>query len=252
MGAARPPLAIASAPSPAPAAVAQTMYAAPSGWSKPNSTLATATPNSRCTAPRKNTSSDTAEPSASTRISTTPRPGPMPDSSASHARRRPRSRKSRRAHGAVTSGSVTARPAPALTPASSAPVDGSAAAPRPRPRAALHAAVAAWGAAFGNLIGDFFGGLGPGDVFGFLGNLLYGLVPYAIWEALTDVPPVPGGLVVSAGLLAVMAVASTLCAAVVGWGLHLLGFHPFTVLGTVVLVNDLVVAAVLAPFLLAG
>src|SRR5437899_2175244 len=351
MGAARPPLAIASAPNPAPAAVAQTMYAAPSGWSKPNSTLATATPNSRCTAPRKNTSSDTAEPSASTRISTTPRPGPMPDSSASHARRRPRSRKSRRAHGAVTSGSVTARPAPALTPASSAPVDGSAAAPRPRPRAALHAAVAAtssalaasstrrgvqcmcamldrsrdrvkrsgdrkagtlgelfrmwsntrmvvltaicaalyaallipfkvvplipgitefrpanampvvcsflfgpaaaWGAAFGNLIGDFFGGLGPGDVFGFLGKLLYGLVPYAIWDALTDVPPVPGGLVVSAGLLAVMAVACTLCAAVVGWGLHLLGFHPFTVLGTVVLVNNLVVAAVLAPFLLA-
>jgi len=115
----------------------------------------------------------------------------------------------------------------------------------------LFGPAAAWGAAFGNLIGDFFGGLGPGDAFGFLGNLLYGLVPYTIWEALTDAPPVPGGLVVSAGLLVVMGVACTLCAAVVGWGLHLLGFHPFTVLGTVVLVNNLVVAAVLAPFLLA-
>ena len=35
-----------------------------------------------------------------------------------------------------------------------------------------------------------------------------------------------------------------------GWGLHLLGFHPFTVLGTLVLVNNLVVALVLGPFLL--
>ena len=50
---------------------------------------------------------------------------------------------------------------------------------------------AAWGAAFGNLIGDFFGGLGPGDLFGFLANLLYGLVPYAVWEAVTTRPPVP-------------------------------------------------------------
>src|SRR5438067_1929810 len=115
----------------------------------------------------------------------------------------------------------------------------------------LFGRAAAWGAAFGNLIGDFFGGLGPGDLFGFLANLLYGLVPYALWEAVTDLPPVPRGPLVAAGLLAVIALAATLCAAVVGWGLHLLGFHPFTVLGTVVLVNNLVVAVVLAPFLLA-
>jgi energy-coupling factor transport system substrate-specific component len=49
----------------------------------------------------------------------------------------------------------------------------------------------AWGAAFGNLIGDFFGGLGPGDLFGFAGNLLFGLVPYSVWQAVTDAPPVP-------------------------------------------------------------
>jgi energy-coupling factor transport system substrate-specific component len=115
----------------------------------------------------------------------------------------------------------------------------------------LFGPAAAWGSAFGNLIGDFFGGLGPGDLFGFLANLLYGLVPYAVWEALTDADPVPHGLRRSIALLAVVAVAATLCATVVGWGLHALGFHPFTVLGTLVLVNNLVVAAVLAPFLLA-
>jgi len=109
----------------------------------------------------------------------------------------------------------------------------------------------AWGAAFGNLIGDFFGGLGPGDVFGFLANLLYAFVPYAVWEAATVASPVPRGPASWIGLLAVIALASTLCATVVGWGLNLLAFHPFTVLGTLVLVNNLVVAAVLAPFLLA-
>ncbi len=107
----------------------------------------------------------------------------------------------------------------------------------------------AWGAAFGNLIGDFFGGLGPGDLFGFLANLLYGLVPYLVWEAITTAPPLPRGAA-AAGLFAVIALASMLCAAVVGWGLNLLAFHPFTVLGTVVLVNNLAVALVLSPLLL--
>src|SRR5262249_21131448 len=75
---------------------------------------------------------------------------------------------------------------------------------------------AAWGSAFGNLIGDFFGGLGPGDMFGFFANLLYGLVPYALWEALTDAEPVPRRPGQWLGLLAVIAIACMLCATVVG------------------------------------
>src|SRR5437867_563994 len=123
----------------------------------------------------------------------------------------------------------------------------------------LFGPAAAWGAAFGNLIGDFFGGLGPGDLFGFLANLLYGLVPYAVWDAVTSRPPVPSdplptvgrALVLWLRLLPVIVLAAMICATVVGWGLHLLGFHPFTVLGTIVLVNNLAVAVVLAPLLLA-
>jgi energy-coupling factor transport system substrate-specific component len=115
----------------------------------------------------------------------------------------------------------------------------------------LFGPAAAWGAAFGNLIGDFFGGLGPGDLFGFGANLLYGLVPYLVWDALTDRPPlVSAGLSTAVGLVGVIALASMLCAAVVGWGLNLLGFHPFHVLGTLVFVNDVVVAVILVPFLL--
>lgn len=114
----------------------------------------------------------------------------------------------------------------------------------------LFGPAAAWGAALGNLIAEFFGGLGPGDVFGAVANLCYGLVPYLVWDACTDASPVPRNAAGWAGLLAVILVASTLCATIVGWGLNLLGFHPFTVSGTFVLVNNLVVAAVLGPLLL--
>lgn len=109
----------------------------------------------------------------------------------------------------------------------------------------------AWGAAFGNLIGDFFGGLGPGDLFGFAGNLLFGLVPYTVWDAVTRAPPVPtrrfGWWALFVG---VVVVSGMLCATVIGWGLGLLGFHPFTVVGTSVLVNNVVAGVGLAPLLL--
>src|SRR5437899_6532101 len=55
----------------------------------------------------------------------------------------------------------------------------------------LFGPAAAFGAAIGNLIGDVFGGLGPGDMFGFAGNFLYGLIPYKAWDALTDGDPIP-------------------------------------------------------------
>jgi energy-coupling factor transport system substrate-specific component len=108
----------------------------------------------------------------------------------------------------------------------------------------------AWGAAIGNVIGDFFGGIGPGDLFGFAGNFLYGLIPYKAWEALTDgdpVPHTPGAWIAFAG---VVLLASAVCALTVGWGINLLGFVPFSVLGNIILVNNFLVAVVLTPFLL--
>jgi len=45
--------------------------------------------------------------------------------------------------------------------------------------------------------------------------------------------------------------ASAVCALTIGWGINLLGFVPFSVLGNVILVNNFLVAVVLAPFLLA-
>jgi energy-coupling factor transport system substrate-specific component len=100
------------------------------------------------------------------------------------------------------------------------------------------------------LIGDFFGGLGPGDLFGFVANLAYGFVAYALWEAVTDAPPTSHTAAGAVGLLGVIALASLLCATIVGWGLHTLGFHPFTVLAPIVFLNNVVAAGVLAPPLL--
>lgn len=109
----------------------------------------------------------------------------------------------------------------------------------------------AWGAAIGNLIGDFFGGLGPGDLFGFIGNFLYGFIPYRAWEALSDHDPVPRSPATWACFLLVTSVASAACAMTIGWGLNLLGFIPFRVLANIVLFNDIVATMLIAPFLLA-
>lgn len=114
----------------------------------------------------------------------------------------------------------------------------------------LFGPAAGWGAAIGNAIGDTFGGLGPGDVFGFCGNLLYGLAPYRIWRALGGGRPLPSGLLDWGRFGASLLGGAALCALVVGWGLNLLGFVPFPVLGNVVLLNNLVTAGILAPLVL--
>lgn len=114
----------------------------------------------------------------------------------------------------------------------------------------LFGPAAGWGAAIGNAIGDTFGGLGPGDAFGFVGNLLYGIAPYRVWRALGGGRPLPddaaGWLRFALSLFA----GAGCCALVVAWGLNLLGFVPFPVLGNAVLLNNALAAGVLAPLVL--
>jgi len=114
----------------------------------------------------------------------------------------------------------------------------------------LFGPAAAWGAAIGNTIGDFFGGIGPGTIVGFLGNFLYGLVPYKAWSALTDADPLPRTLTAWAGLAAVILLASATCALTIGWGINSMGFIPFSILGNIILINNFAVAVVLTPILL--
>ncbi len=108
----------------------------------------------------------------------------------------------------------------------------------------------AWGAAIGNLIGDFFGGFGPGAIFGALGNFLYGLLPYRLWRAFSSGDPTPSSPGRWLGLAAVIAISSAACALVVGWGLNALGFVPFAALANIIFLNNFIVSLVLAPLLL--
>lgn len=114
----------------------------------------------------------------------------------------------------------------------------------------LFGPAAGWGAAIGNAIGDTFGGLGPGDVFGFVGNLLYGIAPYRVWRALGGGRPVPSSLRDWIRFFVSLFAGAGCCALVVGWGLNLLGFVPFPVLGNVVLLNNMIAAGILAPLVL--
>lgn len=53
----------------------------------------------------------------------------------------------------------------------------------PVPFALMFGPAGVWGAAIGNLIGDFFGTLSPGAIGGFAGQLLTGWITYKLWGA---------------------------------------------------------------------
>lgn len=109
----------------------------------------------------------------------------------------------------------------------------------------------AWGAAFGNVIGDMLGGmLGLGSVFGFLGNLLLGYVPYRVWRALSAEAPTMRRPVHYAKMVVCVAMASACCGTIIGWGVHGLGLAPFRVLGNLIVTNNILWGVVLAPTLL--
>lgn len=116
----------------------------------------------------------------------------------------------------------------------------------------LFGPAAAWGAAIGNMIGDFFGGVGPGDIFGFFGNLAYGYIPYKVWTMLaaSGESPVDLSPRTLAKYIAACLSASMLCADFVGWGDNLLALRPFWVLGNVIIFNNMLSAIVLSPLLL--
>jgi energy-coupling factor transport system substrate-specific component len=117
----------------------------------------------------------------------------------------------------------------------------------------LFGPAAGWGAAIGNLIGDFFGGVGPGDIFGFLGNLAYGYVPYKTWQLLAgEQGPLLTSPRLAAKFVFVCLLASAFCADIVGWGENLMALRPFALLGNVIVFNNMIATLVLAPFMLAA
>jgi energy-coupling factor transport system substrate-specific component len=114
---------------------------------------------------------------------------------------------------------------------------------------------AAWGVAIGNLIGDIFGGtFGPGSAFGFAGNFFFAFISYKLWGNLGPLSsgeePTMDSVRQVVELWVIALVGAAACAAIIAWGLELLGLFPFSVLGTVITINNFLAAAVLGPPLL--
>lgn len=115
----------------------------------------------------------------------------------------------------------------------------------------LFGPAAAWGSAIGNMIGDFFGGVSPGDVFGFFGNLAYGYIPYKVWNLIGDESsPVPASRMGALKFIVACLAASVVCADFVGWGDNALALRPFSMLGNIVILNNMLAAMALSPFIL--
>jgi energy-coupling factor transport system substrate-specific component len=112
----------------------------------------------------------------------------------------------------------------------------------------------AWGAAIGNLINDFFGTLGLGSIAGFVGNFFLGFLPYKMWgaffrrgENMEQNTNSGKKLVV---YVAIAILASIICAVWIAWFNDLLGNVPFTVLASIISINNAIVGVVLGPILL--
>ena len=115
----------------------------------------------------------------------------------------------------------------------------------------LFGPAAAWGSAIGNMIGDFFGGASPGDIFGFFANLAYGFVPYKVWEIIArDQSPITRSPLNLVRYVFACLAASVLCADLVGYGDNVLIIRPFVMLGNVVILNNMISALAISPFIL--
>jgi len=112
----------------------------------------------------------------------------------------------------------------------------------------------AWGAAIGNLIGDFFGTLGIGSIAGFIGNFFLGFLPYKLWGSFfrrgeNMEPNVNSGKKIGV-YAAVTILASAVCAVWIAWFNDLVGLVPFAALGSIITVNNAIAGLVLGPVVL--
>ena len=111
----------------------------------------------------------------------------------------------------------------------------------------------AWGAAVGNLIGDFFGTLTVGSIGGFIGNFFLGLLPYKLLGAFFrrgDVEPNPNTAKKLAVYVAIVVIVSAVCASIIAWFVALLELFPFTPVLLLIASNNVIPGIVLGPILL--
>jgi energy-coupling factor transport system substrate-specific component len=107
----------------------------------------------------------------------------------------------------------------------------------------------AWGAAFGNLIQDFFGTFGVGSIGGFVGNFFYGFLGYKVWahmglaESREDLRINSRKKVLNFVLVSIL--CSVACAEIIGWWLEIVKLLPFAFLGPIIAGNNSIACLVL-------
>jgi energy-coupling factor transport system substrate-specific component len=104
----------------------------------------------------------------------------------------------------------------------------------------------AWGLAFGNLLGDIFGGtLTPASAAGFAGNFLLGYLPYTLWTTLIPFAEksyewrTRSWRSWSAYITAAL-VSSAACAVVISVVTDVLGMVPYAVLSKIIVLNNII------------
>lgn len=114
----------------------------------------------------------------------------------------------------------------------------------------LFGPAAAWGSAFGNVIGDLLGGtIGPGSLFGFAGNFLYGYAPYRVMKRFAEPGKESSDSFRLAGFLLGAFIASALCAIVIALGVDALKIVPFSFLVHTIFFNNVISSILLVPLL---
>lgn len=112
----------------------------------------------------------------------------------------------------------------------------------------------AWGAAIGNLIGDFFGTLSPGAVGGFVANFLTGFMAYKLWSVLNPANDLSVALdsfkkLVRFEIIAVLKAFGTVVL-LTWWVCLLLRLAPPHAYASAVLISNLVAPVIGGPFVL--
>jgi len=119
----------------------------------------------------------------------------------------------------------------------------------------LFGPAAAWGSMIGNIIGDFFGTMGPGSIFGAIGMFLTSLISYKLWGGLLVKgerrPALFRGTKDVLWFEAVAVVAGCVTGVTIAWGLEILGILPFAALGSIISFNNIISTVIIGPILFA-
>ena len=102
----------------------------------------------------------------------------------------------------------------------------------------------AWGLAFGNLIGDIFGGtLTPGSVPGFIGNFIQGYLVYTLWTRFIPFAEKTYEWKIKSwrswvSYVLITVISSASCAVIISVVVDALGVVPYTVLSKIITLNN--------------